>query len=103
MGGFRRKKIMAASDEGFPAWDSFVDGLRELGPKMLDKLPPSLRADPQAQQEIGRLTLGARARRTMETISPYGGRPMFLPSLNLTMNIFQPKADTTYRTAFITQ
>ena len=94
---------MATSDDGFPAWDSFVDGLRELGPKMLAKLPARLRDDPQAQQEIGRLTLAALAARTIETISADGDHPMFLPSLNLTLNIFQPNADTTYRTAFITQ
>ncbi|MDB5685465.1 MAG: hypothetical protein JWR77_54, partial [Rhizorhabdus sp.] len=86
----------------FPAWEAFVDGLRDLGPKMLDKLPERLRNDPQAQQEIGRLMLSALAARTIETIAADGDHPMFLPSLNLTLNVFQPNADTTYRTAYIT-
>jgi hypothetical protein len=85
-----------------PAWNSFVDGLRDLAPRMLAKLPERLRNDPQAQQEIGRLMLEALAARTIETIAADGDHPMFLPSLNLTLNIFQPNADTTYRTAYIT-
>jgi hypothetical protein len=85
-----------------PAWNSFVDGLRDLAPKMLEKLPDRLRNDPQTQQEIGRLMLEALAARTIEMIAADGDHPMFLPSLNLTLNVFQPNADTIYRTANIT-
>jgi hypothetical protein len=85
-----------------PAWCSFVDGLRDLAPKMLEKLPDRLRNDPQALQEIGRLMLEALAARTIEMIAADGDHPMFLPSLNLTLNVFQPNADTIYRTANIT-
>jgi len=95
---------MAADQDGtlIPAWNSFVDGLRDLAPRMLDKLPERLRDDPQVQQEIGRLMLEALAARTIETISADGDHPQFLPTLNLTLNVFQPNADTTYRTANIT-
>jgi hypothetical protein len=66
-----------------PAWTSFTDGLRDLGPKMLKKLPERLRNDPQVQQEIGRLMLEALAARTLEVLGADGDRPMFLPSLNI--------------------
>lgn len=85
-----------------PAWNSFVEGLRELGPKMLEKLPERLRNDPQVQQEVGRLMLEALAARSLEAIGADGDHPMFLPSLNLVMNINQPNADTIYKQAAIT-
>ncbi|MBK7249863.1 MAG: hypothetical protein IPI06_02885 [Gammaproteobacteria bacterium] len=85
-----------------PAWNGFVDGLRELAPRMLEKLPERLRDDPQVQQEIGRLMLEALAARSIEAIAADGDHPMFLPSLNLTLNVYQPNADTIYRSAQIT-
>lgn len=85
-----------------PAWNAFVDGLRDMAPAMLAKLPARLKDDVHAQQEIGRLMLSALAARAIEAISADGDHPVFLPSLNLTFNIFQPNADTTYRTAYIT-
>jgi hypothetical protein len=90
------------ANPAFPAWEGFVEELRALGPEMLAKLPERLRNDPQAQQEVGRLMLEALAARTLETIGADGDHPVFLPTLNLTLNVFQPNADTTYRTARIT-
>ncbi len=84
------------------AWDSFTEELRQLGPKMLAKLPDRLRNDPQVQQEASRLLLEAVAAKTIEAISSDGDHPVFLPSLNVTLNVFQPNADTTYRNAVIT-
>jgi hypothetical protein len=86
----------------FPAWGSFAEELRQLGPKMLAKLPDRLRNDPQVQQEAGRLLLEAVAAKTIEAISSDGDHPVFLPSLNVTLNVFQPNADTIYRNAVIT-
>jgi hypothetical protein len=86
----------------FPAWDSFAEELRQLGPKILAKLPDRLRNDPQVQQEAGRLLLEAVAAKTIEAIGSDGDHPVFLPSLNNTLNVFQPNADTTYRNAIIT-
>jgi hypothetical protein len=91
-----------AVGSAFPAWDSFAEELRQLGPKMLAKLPDRLRNDPQVQQEAGRLLLEAVAAKTIEAISSDGDHPVFLPSLNITLNVFQPNADTTYRNAVIT-
>lgn len=95
----------AAGPEGpplMPSWNAYVDGLRDLGPKMLAKLPPRLRDDPQVQQEVGRLMLAAVAARSLDAIAADGDHPMFLPSLNVVLNIYQPNADTIYKQAVIT-
>jgi hypothetical protein len=91
-----------AVGSAFPAWDSFAEELRQLGPKILAKLPERLRNNPQVQQEAGRLLLEAVAAKTIEAIGSDGDHPVFLPSLNVTLNVFQPNADTTYRNAVIT-
>ena len=85
-----------------PAWNHFLDGLRDLAPKMIEKLPEQLRDDPHTQYEIGRLLLGAVATRGIDAIAPNGDHPMFLPALNVVLNVFQPNADTIYRQAQIT-
>jgi hypothetical protein len=91
----------ASAGPSFAAWDSFAEELRQLGPKILAKLPARLRNDPQVQQEAGRLLLEAVAAKTIEAIGSDGDHPVFLPSLNVTLNVFQPNADTTYRNAII--
>ncbi|MFN8628509.1 MAG: hypothetical protein U0587_21380 [Candidatus Binatia bacterium] len=91
----------AAAAPPFPAWDAFVDGLRDLWPKMAAKLPERLRDDPQVQQEVGRLMLEALAAQSLQAISGDGDHPVFLPHANATLNIWQPNADTTYRLATI--
>lgn len=85
-----------------PMWNAFLDGLRELAPAMLDRLPAHLRDDPQTQHEVGRLMLGAIAARSLDALVGDGDHPMFLPSLNVVLNVFQPNADTVYKTAHIT-
>lgn len=85
-----------------PTWNRFVDELRDLGPKMLEKLPPDQRNDPHTQQEIGRLMLEALAASSLEAVAPNGDHPMFLPYINVVTNILQPNADTIYKRAVIT-
>jgi hypothetical protein len=85
-----------------PTWNAYLDELRDLAPKMLAKLPPRVRDDPQVQQEVGRLMLEAVAARSLDAIAADGDRPMFLPSLNVVLNILQPNADTVYKQAVIT-
>jgi hypothetical protein len=92
----------AAADTTFPAWDSFADELRRLGDQMIARLPERLRNDPQVQQEAGRLLLEAVAAQSIQAISADGDHPVFLPASNITLNVFQPNADTTYRRAVIT-
>jgi len=92
----------ATHAESFPAWDKFTDELRQQGMRMMAKLPERLRNDPQVQQEAGRLLLEALAARTLDAISADGDHPVFLPWINVTLNVFQPNADTVYRKAILT-
>jgi hypothetical protein len=94
--------VEASKAAQFPAWDSFAVELRQLGDVMMAKLPDRLRNDPQVQQEAGRLLLEAVAAKTIDAISSDGDHPVFLPALNVTLNVGQPNADTTYRSAVIT-
>lgn len=89
------------SATSLPSWGAFTDELRQLGDKTLARLPERLRANPQIQREAERLLLEAIAARTIEAISADPDHPVFLPSLNVTLNVFQPNADTTYKTALI--
>jgi hypothetical protein len=104
-GALAQSKPAAAVDTSTPqfaAWNSFADQLRQLGNQILAKLPPRLRDNPQVQQEAGRLLLEAVATRTIDAIGSDGDHPAFLPASNFTLNIYQPNADTTYRSATIT-
>lgn len=83
-------------------WDAFVESLRALAPRMLAKLPEALRADPLQRQELGRLMLESLAYNAIEAVGADGDRPVFLPMLNVILNIGQPNADTNYRRAVIT-
>lgn len=76
-----------------------MGSLRGLEQAALLKLTPEQRRDPQYRQEVGRLLLEALAARTLEAISADADHPQFLPSLNQTLNVFQPNADTLYKTA----
>ena len=93
----------ATAAPDFPAsWDSFTDQLHQLGSEILAKLPERLRNNPQVQEEAGRLLLEAVAAHAIEAISADGDHPVFLPASNITLNVGQPNADTTYRRTPIT-
>jgi len=86
----------------FPAWEAFTVELRELGDTMMALLPERLRNDPQVQQEVGRLMLGALAARTLDALASDGDHPAFIPWIGATMNVIQPNADTIYKKVVIT-
>jgi hypothetical protein len=88
-------------ESAFPAWAQFTSELQQLGEKMIARLPNRLRSNPQSQQEVGRLLLEAVVPRVIEAISSDVDHPSFLPSINATLNVHQPNADTVYRNADI--
>jgi hypothetical protein len=92
----------AAAPPPIESWDALVDSLSKLAPAMLARLPESMRDDPQIRQEVGRLMVEAVASRALEAISGDGDHPWFVPTIGLTLNIFQPNADTIYKSATIT-
>jgi hypothetical protein len=83
------------------SWEEFVDQLRPLGAKMAERLPPRLRDDPQTQAESQRLLLAATMRAVADAIVGDRAHPMFVPELNIALNLFQPNSDTIYKSALI--
>jgi hypothetical protein len=83
------------------SWEDFVDQLRPLGAKMLERLPERLRADPQTQAEAQRLLLAATMRAAADALVGDRAHPMFVPELNIALNLFQPNSDTIYKSALI--
>jgi hypothetical protein len=69
---------------------------------MLAKLPPSAQSNSQIQQEVARLALAALAANTIDALGSDGDHPAFVPQINHILNIGQPNADTSYRSARIT-
>jgi hypothetical protein len=92
-----------ASSQPSPAgWNDLVESMRTLPSALLAKLPESERNDPQIQQEAARLALEAFATSALDAIGGDGDHPAFLPASNQLLNVGQPNADTTYRSARIT-
>lgn len=90
------------TESAVPGWDAFVDGIRDLPDRMLAKLPEAQRNDPQIRAEIGRLALEAVTSSAIDTLAGDGDHPTFIPQINQVLNVGQPNADTSYRTARIT-
>jgi len=95
-------KADAQTAPSIPIWNTYLDSLRDLAPKMLNKLPHEMRTDPQIQMEVVRLMFSAVASTSLEAIGGNGDHPVFLPSLNEVITTFQPNADTLYKKAQIT-
>jgi hypothetical protein len=82
-------------------WDELVKALRDLPNRMLAKLPEEQQRNPQIQQEVARLALAALASSAIDTLGSDGDHPAFVPQINQTLNVGQPNADTSYRSARI--
>ena len=88
------------SDDGL-VWEKLIDGLRPLGDAMRNRVPERLRGDPQIMAEATRLLLYGLARASSDALVGDRRHPMFVPELNIAQNIFQPNADTIYKSALI--
>ena len=84
------------------AWDGFIEGVRDLPTRMLDKLPLSMRMDAQVQQEVARLALEAITAAALDALACDGDHPAFVPQIGQALNVGQPNADTIYRMARLT-
>ena len=78
-----------------------IDGLRPLGEAMRERVPERLRSDPQVMAESMRLLLAGLARASSDTMIGDRRHPVFVPELNIAQNIFQPNADTIYKSCLI--
>lgn len=88
------------SDDGL-AWERLIDQLRPLGDAMRARVPQRLRGNPQIMAESMRLLLAGVARAGSDALVGDRRHPMFVPELNIAQNIFQPNADTIYKSALI--
>jgi hypothetical protein len=86
----------------FADWEAFSQGVKDMWPRMYERVAPRLRDDPQARQEVGRLMLAAIIQQATDAIASDGDHPVFLPHIGLVLNLAQPNADTVYRSARIT-
>jgi hypothetical protein len=84
------------------AWDGFIEHARDLPTRMLEKLPLSMRTDPQIQQEVARLALQAITVASLDALACDGDYPAFVPQIGQVLNVGQPNADTIYRMARLT-
>lgn len=82
-------------------WEKLIDSLRPLGDAMRARVPERLRADPQIMAESMRLLLSGVARASSDALIGDRRHPMFVPELNIAQNIFQPNADTIYKSCLI--
>lgn len=101
-GSLAQPATASAKPAEVPGWSSFIDAMRDLPSRMLAKLPPDMRSNPQIRAEVGRLALEALAGSALEAIGADGDHPMFLPNVGAVLNVGQPNADTVYRSARIT-
>jgi hypothetical protein len=93
-----------ASDSGkdrIPGWAQWSGKLAQLDERLLAQLPERLRNDSQIREEAGRLLIGAVASQSIATLGADADHPAFLPALNFYLEVGQPNADTTYRSAVI--
>lgn len=88
------------SDDGL-IWERLIDGLRPLGDAMRQRVPERLAQDPQVMAESMRLLLAGLSRATSDALVGDRRHPMFVPELNIAQNIFQPNADTIYKSCLI--
>jgi hypothetical protein len=93
---------IASSSSNPPGWSELIGALGDLPARMLAKLTPEQRADPQIQQEVARFALASLAHATLDTLGQDGDHPVFMPAIGQVISIGQPNADTIYRTAKIT-
>lgn len=82
-------------------WEKLIDGLRPLGDAMRARVPERLRGDPQIMAESMRLLLSGLARASSDALVGDRRHPMFVPELNIAQNIFQPNADTIYKSCLL--
>ncbi len=93
-----------SSDSGkdrIPGWAQWSGKLAQLDERLLAQLPERLRNDSQIREEAGRLLIGAVASQSIAALGADAAHPAFLPALNVFLEVGQPNADTTYRSAVI--
>jgi hypothetical protein len=97
----RAENEPVAGDDSIPGWKHWTRQVEDLDARIIAKLPERLKHDPQVKEEAGRLLLEAIASESIAAIGADSNHPVFLPAINFYLNVGQPNADTTYRTATV--
>jgi len=92
---------MSAFKQSGVSWEQLIEQLRPLGALMRERIPATLRDDPQVMLESQRLLLSGLMRACSDALVGDRAHPMFVPELNIAQNIFQPNADTVYKSAIV--
>jgi hypothetical protein len=87
--------------ESILGWQHWTKQIEDLGSTIIARLPERLKNDPQVREEAGRLLLEAVASESISAIGADRDHPVFLPAINFYLNVGQPNADTTYRSAIM--
>jgi hypothetical protein len=102
------ERLLAAKNSGAGSmasdgleWEALIDSLRPLGAAMRARVPERLRGDPHVMAESMRLLLSGLGRASSDALVGDRRHPMFVPELNIAQNIFQPNADTIYKSCLI--
>jgi hypothetical protein len=82
-------------------WQDFSTKLLSLGDAVLARAPARFQNNPVMQQQMYRLLLAAMSRTVNDALVADRQHPMFVPELNIALNIYQPNADTVYKSALI--
>jgi hypothetical protein len=82
-------------------WSEFIKQLAPIEQRMLAALPERLRNNPEALQGSYQLMLAALARTSIDALIGDRSYPMFVPEINIAINLYQPNADTIYKSALI--
>jgi hypothetical protein len=95
------QSLTPAENNSIPGWKQWTTQLEQLDSQILSRLPERLRNDPQVRQEAGRLLLEAVAAESIAALTDDVDHPVFRPASNFYLNVGQPNADTTYRSAAV--
>src|SRR3546814_3172581 len=89
-----RYETVMTTNASLSGWNEILAGREDAGKRMGEGLPERLRADPGAVQQSYRQMLAATARVAIDASVGDRAHPVFVPEINLAMNIFQPNADS---------
>lgn len=94
-------KPTVSSNEGGYDWNRFGADIAAADDALQAKLPERIASDPEINARSNELILAGLARGIMEVLIADRDHPIFLPALNIALNIMQPNADTIYKGALI--
>lgn len=91
----------AMAPDSFSEWKEFASGIDRAAQRMAAKLPERLRNDPIMLERAQKLLIASTVRNGLKSLAGNRSYPSFTPEIGLLINLFQPNADTIYKSADI--